>query len=186
MRDHDHTTSRFLGAAHVKCNLNRREKNILKIFGHNLSGYDLHLIIQKIDTKGITSVDAIPKSGEKFMSLTINNFYTFCDTMNFLSGSLDTLVKTLPKSHPFRILKQSSLARRCGQENYKLLFEKWNYPYEYAESLEDLESTEQIPQRSDFFSILRGETITREEYNKTCYIFHKLKYRYEKYDISKF
>lgn len=87
----------------------------------------MHLLIQKINLPGIHDVDAIPKSEEKFMALTINNFYTFCDSMNFLGGSLDALVKTLPKQHRFHILKQSKLAKRCKVEDFHLLFEKWSF-----------------------------------------------------------
>jgi len=46
----------------------------VKIFAHNFSGYDSHLIIEKINHPKIKSVSAIPKSGEKFMAVTINDF----------------------------------------------------------------------------------------------------------------
>lgn len=100
----------------------------MKIFAHNFSGYDSHLIIEKIDVKGIKDVQAIPKSGEKFMAVIINNFYTLCDSMNFLTGSLDSLSKTLPVDHQYSILKLSSLHSRVrGAADFKLLLGKWKY-----------------------------------------------------------
>ena len=95
VRDHDHLTGKYLDAAHRSCNLNkRREKPFLSIFMHNFSGYDSHLILPFLTKKlfpGIESVNVIPKSGEKFMSIKINQKITFLDSMSFLSGSLDSL-----------------------------------------------------------------------------------------------
>jgi hypothetical protein len=100
----------------------------MKIFAHNFSGYDSHLIIEKLDTPGIKDIQVIPKTGEKFMTVTINNFYTLCDSMNFLSGSLDSLTKTLPADHEYFLLKQSTLYHRVrGPADFKLLFSKWKY-----------------------------------------------------------
>lgn len=128
-RDHDHSNSRFIGAAHNTCNLNRKEKSIVKIFAHNFSGYDSHLIIEKLNVAGVEKVEAIPKSGEKFMAVSINNFYTLCDSMSFLSGSLDSLAKTLPKNHPYHILRSSKkmMTRINSEEEFKIFFEKWKY-----------------------------------------------------------
>jgi len=118
----------FSGAACNTCNMNRRESPFMKIFAHNFSGYDSHLIIERLARKDIHDIQVIPKSGEKFMTVSINNFYTFCDSMNFLSGSLDSLTKTLPTDHGYYILKQSSLHKRVrSPSDFKLLFYKWKY-----------------------------------------------------------
>lgn len=86
------------------------------------------MIIERLNVQGVFDVQAIPKSTEKFMAVAINKFYTLCDSMSFLSGSLDALVKTLPEDHPFEILKQSSLVKRLKtDEEYHILFEKWKY-----------------------------------------------------------
>ena len=102
VRDHDHLTGKYLGAAHRSCNLNkRREKPFLSIFMHNFSGYDSHLILPfltKTLFPGIESVNVIPKSAEKFMSIKINQKITFLDSMSFLSGSLDSLNESI-KNH---------------------------------------------------------------------------------------
>ena len=45
VRDHDHLTSNFLGAAHRKCNIKRPVKYLISVFFQNFRGYDSHLIV---------------------------------------------------------------------------------------------------------------------------------------------
>jgi hypothetical protein len=173
VRDHCHQTGRFLGAAHNKCNMNRKEKAVLKIFAHNFSGYDSHLIIEKLDHVSVRDVSVIPKSGEKFMMIEINKTFTLCDSMMFLAGSLDTLSKGLASDHQYPILRQSSLFQALKNENdMDLLFKKWKYPYEYAQTLEDLEKTHSIPPMNCFYNSLTNETISKDDHDTTCQIFN--------------
>ena len=44
MRDHDHYTGKFRGAAHNRCNNAMRRTYKIPVFFHNLRGYDSHLI----------------------------------------------------------------------------------------------------------------------------------------------
>ena len=50
VRDHCHLTGRFRGLAHNNCNLNTRKAHtsFVPILFHNFSGYDCHLIFEKI------------------------------------------------------------------------------------------------------------------------------------------
>ena len=52
VRDHDHLTGKYRGAAHNKCNLNCKKKSssFVPIFFHNFSGYDCHLIFEDLLT----------------------------------------------------------------------------------------------------------------------------------------
>ena len=46
VRDHDHVTGKYRGAAHSECNIKYNTKNIkIPVFFHNLKNYDAHLII---------------------------------------------------------------------------------------------------------------------------------------------
>ena len=47
VRDHDHKTGDYRGAACAKCNINYYTNRYLPVFFHNLSNYDSHFIIQK-------------------------------------------------------------------------------------------------------------------------------------------
>ena len=100
----------------------------MKIFAHNFSGYDSHLIIEKLDHISVHNVEVIPKSGEKFMAVEINNTFTLCDSMNFLTGSLDALSSSLGENHEYKLLHQSSLLQKYpGDEFFKLVMRKWKY-----------------------------------------------------------
>ena len=54
VRDHDHRTGRYRGAAHAQCNINYFCNRYLPIVCHNLRGYDGHLIIKEAFNLGET------------------------------------------------------------------------------------------------------------------------------------
>ena len=47
MRDHDHRTGKYIGAAHNLCNINYFCNRYLPVVVHNFKGYDSHLIIEQ-------------------------------------------------------------------------------------------------------------------------------------------
>jgi hypothetical protein len=98
VRDHDHRTGLFRGAAHAKCNINYFNNRYLPVVFHNLRGYDSHFIIRKaheINNKlGNKRIDAIPNSYEKFMSFSIGDI-KFIDSFQFMASSLEKLVENL-------------------------------------------------------------------------------------------
>ena len=85
VRDHDHRTGKYRGAAHSKCNINYFANRYLPIVMHNLKGYDGHRVIKKAykimqNLDSNTNISAIPNSYEKFMSINIGNV-KFIDSM---------------------------------------------------------------------------------------------------------
>ena len=97
VRDHDHITGKYRGAAHNRCNLlaNIIPANYkLPVFFHNLSGYDAHLIISKASQKLYGRITCIPKTSERFISFEVGKL-VFKDSANFTQASLSTLVKNL-------------------------------------------------------------------------------------------
>ena len=175
VRDHDHLTGKFLGAAHNTCNLNkRREKPFLSIFMHNFSGYDSHLILPYLTKKvlpEVETVSVIPKSGEKFMAIKINQKITFLDSMSFLSGSLDSLNECIKQSCKYEIVKQSYLIggnnknsfKFNASERIKYLLTKGSFPYEWAKSVDDYSLPHLVP-KSAFYNSITGSDIFDEKY----------------------
>ena len=96
VRDHCHRTGNYRGAAHNACNINYFSNRYLPVVFHNLRGYDSHLILKKAFeiVKDGESINAIPNSGEKFMTFSIGNL-KFIDSFQFMAFSLDKLVKGL-------------------------------------------------------------------------------------------
>ena len=96
VRDHDHLTGKYRGAAQNICNLKCKQKSssFVPIFYHNFSGYDCHLIFEEL----LRSADnlkfpiiVIPKSKENYVSVQVGCL-GFLDSYRFFSASLDNLV----------------------------------------------------------------------------------------------
>ena len=75
-------------------------------------------------------VNIIPNRLEKYMSFNINNKLHFIDSFQFISSSLDSLVKNLGKDD-FKYLNQE-----FDNDVLDLLKQKGFYPYEYKSDFE--------------------------------------------------
>ena len=173
VRDHCHFTGRYRGAAHNRCNLQYSKPNNISVFFHNLTGYDSHLFIKKLN-KTMGTIDCIPNNEENYISFskTIKtgeyqnkkgetknkNFkIIFKDSMKFLNTSIEALVNNLPEDG-FK-----NLEKYFKPYQAKLLKQKGFFPYEYLDNLEKLKDTITPPQNA-FYSNLSGNGI-----NKGCY-----------------
>ena len=148
VRDHDHMTGKYRGAAHNECNfklkLNPKTAPI-PVFFHNLKGYDGHLLMQAM-ARVQGEIKCIPTNTEKYISFSLGNL-RFVDSVNFLLSSLDKLVKG---SDEFPIMN-----RMMPKENKRrLLLKKGIYPYEYIDSFERFGETE-LPEKEKFYSYLQ-------------------------------
>jgi len=99
VKDHCHITGRFRGAAHDECNkklrINPKTDPIPVVF-HNLRGYDAHHLMQAM-SKLEKEVKCVANNMEKYMTFSVGNL-RFIDSLNFLQGSLDSLVRATPES----------------------------------------------------------------------------------------
>ena len=77
----------------------------------------------------------------------------FLDSLRFMNSSLDALVKNVT-DHP--ILESKF-------EDNELLEKKGVFPYEYLDSFEKLKESK-LPKHEDFYSSLRLESVTEEQY----------------------
>ena len=125
VRDHDHLTGQYRGAAHTICNINckQRSSSFVPIFFHNFSGYDCHLIFEELLIQAFEKgyePKIIPKSMENYVSIQVGCL-RFLDSCRFLSSRLDKLVKSLDS---LPIMDENEFIN----ENFK---KKLAYPYEY-------------------------------------------------------
>ena len=81
---------------------------------------------------------------EKYISLTINKKLTFIDNFQYLSSSLNSLVKNLSKND-FKYLSQE-----FHNNVLDLVKQKGFYPYEYTNDFEKFK--EELPSKEKFYS----------------------------------
>ena len=98
VRDHDHLTGKFRGAAHSSCNLLVRKSYKIPVFFHNFRGYDSHLLVHALSNYQDREVNVIGQGLEKYLSLSWGKYLIFKDSLQFLNTSLQSLVKNLYKS----------------------------------------------------------------------------------------
>ena len=167
VRDHNHATGEYRGAAHSHCNLNKKRSYHIPVFFHNLRGYDGHIVMQGIhryaDEK---SIRVIPNNMEKYVSFQLGNL-RFLDSLQFLGpgASLDRLAKNLTE---FPILKQQfPEVWTFNQPEYiNQLCKKGIYPYSYMTSFSRFNETS-LPSKDAFHNDLTGDDITEKEYEFT-------------------
>ena len=99
VRDHDHLTGKYRGAANNRCNLNCKKKSssFIPIVFHNFSGYDCHLIFEELLTQAYKmgcEPKIIPKSVENYVTVEVGCL-RFLDSYRFLNSGLDKLVKSI-------------------------------------------------------------------------------------------
>ena len=102
VRDHCHITGKYRSSAHRNCNINVKLNHEIHVVFHNLKNYDL--IIQELGKFNLR-INVIPNGLENYMSFSINSKLKFIDSFQFLSSSLDSLVKNLAKDD-FKHLSQ--------------------------------------------------------------------------------
>ena len=174
VRDHCHFTGRYRGAACNKCNLQYRKPNNISVFFHNLTGYDSHLFIKKLNNT-MGAIDCIPNNEENYISFsktiktgeykdkkgeTKNKYFKiiFKDSLKFMASSLDALVNNLPEG------ALNNLNKYFTSKQANLLKQKGFFPYDYMDDIEKLKDTKPPPQKA-FYSNLTGKGINNYNYN---------------------
>ena len=183
VRDHDHFTGKFRGAAHNKCNLQFKKPQFTPVIFHNLSGYDAHLFVKNL---GVSegNIKCIPNNEEKYISFSkeivvdsydkdgkkveVKHEIRFLDSFKFMASSLGGLVDNLKKSG----LDKFVYLEKEFKEKFELLTQKGIYPYDYMNSLEKFSET-QLPAKEDFYSKLNDCGVTDKEYEYAQTIWEK-------------
>ena len=167
VRHHEHVPSyKFQGFAHSNCNIHASAPPTLPIVFHNLKGYDSHFLVKSAKSDIIESMEIIPQSSEKYMSIIINKQIKFIDSFMFLNSSLASLVDQLDKAtdfvntrHEFSTWK----GKAVSDEQLNLLYQKGAYPYSYMDSVEKFKVTS-LPPKEVFKCDLTGKDIDDKVY----------------------
>ena len=94
VRHHCHITGKFRGAVQNQCNLKLKIPKKLPIIFHNLEVYDGHIIFKELKNFDVT-IDVIPETIEKCMSIIVNKNINFIDSNEFYKGALDNLASNV-------------------------------------------------------------------------------------------
>ena len=131
VRNHCHTTGKYRGSAYRDCNINLKLNHNIPIVFHNLRNYDSHLIMQELGKFNL-KISVIPNELKTYMSFTMNDKLSFIDSFQFLSSSLDSLVKNL-NNDDFKYLGQE-----LDKNKLDLVKQRGFYPYEYVTNFEKI------------------------------------------------
>lgn len=167
VRDHDHMTGQYRGAAHSYCNLNFKVCSFIPVVFHNLCGYDLHLFVMEL-AKYDGSIYVIPKTKEKYITIT-KSFETnreknclvrvkFIDSFQFFGASLDKLSQSLNDDN---FIHTSKFFKNITQ--FKLIRKKGVYPYDYISCFSKYIET-CLPPRETFYNSLSKQHISDTDY----------------------
>ena len=170
VRDHDHLSGNFRGAAHNKCNLafkyqkvNEKlpESYVIPVVFHNLRGYDGHLLMKSVGKYKKRRLSVIPNNSERYISFTLGRL-RFIDSFQFLGTSLGNLVTNLAAdgADAFKQLAQYT----PDPVKRELLLRKGVYPYDYVDSPAKLEERA-LPTKTEFYSVLNQEAISDADYH---------------------
>ena len=120
--------------------------------------------MQEIDKFNL-KIDVLPNGLEKYMSFSINNKLSFIGSFQFLSSSLDSLVKSLNKDD-FKYLSQE-----FDNNVLNLVKQIWSYSCEYMSDFEKFK--EQLPSKEKFCSSLRRKKVSYKAYEHVLKVWKK-------------
>ncbi|CAB4036468.1 Gastrula zinc finger [Paramuricea clavata] len=167
VRDHDHVTGLYRGAAHKICNLKYRITWEIPVVFHKLRGYDSHLIMQEIG-KFRMNVNLIPNNMEKYISFSLGKNLVFIDSIQFMASSLESLVDNL-SPEDFKIVGE-----RWKGEDFNLVTQKGVFPYEFLDDISIL-ITEGLQSKDKFYSTLYESEVSDKDYERAQKVWDHFK-----------
>ena len=169
VRDHDHLTGKYRGAAHRECNIlyrytkvnqTIRASFVIPVIMHNLRGYDSHLLMESIGKYKKRRMRCIPNNMERYVSFSLGRL-RFIDSFQFMSASLERLINNLADEGKgnFQLLQKNVPDER----QQELLLRKGVYPYDHMDNPARFHETS-LPTKAEFYNQLNEETLSEEDY----------------------
>ena len=169
---HDHCLEKNNIIDHICRECNLQIKNNKNMYFFNGMKYDNSIIIKSICDlyKNNVNLNVIGNSCESFKMIEfkikkIKYSLKLLDMCNFIKGSLNNLSKNLNDKDKF-------ITKSHFKDNFKLLSEKTCFPYEFI-TKENIYNKE-LPSIENFYSSLKLDSVSEEDYDKTLEIYKNL------------
>lgn len=164
VRDHDHITGAYRGAAHRRCNLLVQQQRKIFVFIHNFRNYDAHLITKALARWPQLNISVIGQTMEKYLTLTLDHAIEFKDSCQFMKCSLEQLAQNLLQDgrDGFRHTLQGFAG--ATDEQVELILRKGVYPYDWVDAFTRFDEAN-LPPIEAFESRLKHSTLTQNEYD---------------------
>jgi hypothetical protein len=164
VRDHDHITGHYLGAAHNVCNLNRPVRYQIPVFFHNFRGYDSHLIVSAFKAYQDRDIKVIGQNMEKYLQVQWGKHIVFRDSLQFLNSSLEQLVCSLQRSgRQYFTHLHAVFAEQYPNAAVDLVERKGGFCYDYLSGIERLDEPF-LPGRDQFYNRMKEAECLEQEY----------------------
>ena len=171
---HDHSLEKnnIIGYICRECNLQIKNNKTIPMYFFNGMKYDNSIILKSICDifKNDVTLNVIGNSCESFKMIDfkfkkIKYSLKLLDMCNFIKGSLNDLSKNLND-------KDKIITKEHFSNNFELMKYKVCFPYEFItkENIYD----ENLPPIEKFYSSLKLDNISEEDYDKTLEIYKKL------------
>ena len=171
-QDHFLEKNNIIGYICRECNLQIKNDKIIPMYFFNGMKYDNSIILKSICNllKNNVTLNIIGNSCESFKMIDfkfkkIKYSLKLLDMCNFIKGSLSDLSKNLSDKNKF-------ITKNNFKDNFELMKYKVCFPYEFI-TKENIYNKE-LPPIEKFYSSLKLDNITYEDYNKTLEIYRKL------------
>ena len=174
---HDHCLEKnnIIGYICRECNLQIKNNKNIPMYFFNGIKYDNSIILKSICDlyKNNVKLNVIGNSFESFKMIEfkikkIKYSLKLLDMCNFIKGSLNDLSKNLNDKDKF-------ITKSHFKDNFELLNEKTCFPYEFI-TKENIYNKE-LPSIENFYSSLKLDGISEEDYSKTLEIYKKLNFK---------
>ena len=171
---HDHCLEKnnIIGYICRECNLQIKNNKTIPIYFFNGTKYDNTIILKSICDifKNDVTLNVIGNSCESFKMIDfkfkkIKYSLKLLDMCNFIKGSLNDLSKNLNDENKI-------VTKEHFPYNFELMKYKVCFPYEFI-TKENIYN-EELPSIENFYSSLKLDNISEEDYDKTLEIYEKL------------